>query len=60
MVKKKMPPKKHGLGKFCTLAGAGMIIFGLVLFYTNSWPYAFIVLGIISILKGLYLYSKGC
>jgi len=54
-------------GKKKIILGIGLVIFGFVLWASSSvtalqtnlnWPTAFIVLGILAILKGLYFYQK--
>jgi len=54
-------------GKHKIILGIGLIIFGFVLWASSSitalqtnlnWPVAFIVLGILAALKGLYCYQK--
>ncbi|MFQ6020802.1 MAG: hypothetical protein ACE5J4_02175 [Candidatus Aenigmatarchaeota archaeon] len=45
-------------GKGLMIGGLGLFIFGLVLWYTGDWSIAFMIVGILGILKGLYIYSK--
>ena len=38
--------------------GLGLFIFGLVLWYTDNWAMAFMIVGILAILKGLWMWTK--
>jgi len=43
------------MGEHKMWLGLGLFIFGLVLWYTNSWATALMVIGILVFLKGLYV-----
>ncbi len=38
--------------------GIGLFIFGLIKYLGYNWEIAFMVIGILAFLKGLYIYSK--
>ena len=39
--------------------GLALVIFGAILYYGYTWPYAFIGLGVVLLLRGLWMHSRG-
>jgi len=53
----KWDPKWHAMHKIWW--GIGLFLFGFLLWVTNSnWPVAFMIMGILIVLKGIWMLSK--